>query len=103
MNEKQTLTFLIAALNRVRRFWLNGTRLLSNSGAKMHPFETQFSLQGASHGKSSLLVFSNGACEKTNKAYFLIGGGGVGGTRYKALIFLARRRQRRQQRRRKND
>ena len=37
--QRQTLTFFIADLNRVRRFGLNGMRSLSKSGAKMHPFE----------------------------------------------------------------
>ena len=42
----------------------------------MHPFEPQLSIQVASHGKSALLVCSNGACEATDKANFFIGGGG---------------------------
>ena len=50
-------------------------RLLSKSGAIMHPFEPQLSLQGEFHGKSALSVFSNGAFEETEKADFLIGGG----------------------------
>ena len=74
MYERQMLTFFIGALNRVRRFGLNGMRLLSKRGAKMHPFEPQFSLQGAFHGKSALSVCSNGACKATDKANFLIGG-----------------------------
>ena len=50
-------------------------RSLSKTGAKMHPFEPQFLLQGASHGKSALLLCSNGACEETDKADFFTGGG----------------------------
>ena len=65
----------IATLNQVRRFGINGMRLLSKPGAIMHPFETQFSLQGAFHGKSALSVSSNGSFEETYKAEFLIGGG----------------------------
>ena len=72
-------------------------RLLSKRGAKIHPFEPQFSLQGASHGKSASSVCSNGVCEATDEADFLIGGGAIGGTRYEALIFRLRRR------RQKND
>ena len=50
-------------------------RLLSKPGAIMHPFEPQFSLQGAFHGKSALSVCSNGAFEETYKSYYLFGGG----------------------------
>ena len=48
----------------------------------MHPFEPHFSPQGAFHGKLALSVCSNGACEATDEANFLIGGGGIGGTRF---------------------
>ena len=72
-------------------------RLLSKRGAKIHPFEPQFSLQGASHGKSASSVCSNGVCEATDEADFFIGGGAIGGTRYEALRFRSRRR------RQKND
>ena len=40
----------------------------------MVPFEPQLSLQFAFHGKSALSVCSNGACEGTDKANFLIWG-----------------------------
>ena len=50
----------IATLNQVRRFGINGMRLLSKPGAIMHPFETQFSLQGAFHCKPALSVFQMG-------------------------------------------
>ena len=50
-------------------------RSLPKHGAKMHPFEPQFSLQSAFRGKSALSVCSNGACEATDKANFLIEGG----------------------------
>ena len=53
--------FFIVILNRVRRFGIDGMRLSSKRGAKMHPFETQFSLQGAFYGKSDFSVCSNGA------------------------------------------
>ena len=72
----QTLTFLIATLNCVRRFGLDIMKLLSKPGAIIQPFEPQFSLQGTFHGKSDLPVCSNGACEATDKAIFLLGGGG---------------------------
>ena len=73
-------------------------RLSSKPGAIIHPFEPQFLLQGAFHGKSALSVCSNGVFETTDKADFLIGGGEVGDTRYEALIFRARQqRQRRKQ------
>ena len=70
MYKKQTLTFFIATLNRVRHLGLNGMGLSSKWGAKMHRFEPQFSLQGAFHGKSASSVFSNGACKATGKADF---------------------------------
>ena len=62
-------------------------RSSSKRGAKMHPFEPQFSLQGAFHGKLASPVCSNGTFEGTGEADFFIGGGAVGGTRYEALIF----------------
>ena len=57
-------------MNRVRRFDLDGTMLLSKRGAKIHPFEPQFSIQGVFNGKLAFSVFSNGACEATDKADF---------------------------------
>ena len=62
-------------MNRVRRFDLDGTMLLSKRGAKIHPFEPEFSLQGEFHGNSYLSVCSNRACEATDKADFWLGGG----------------------------
>ena len=59
-------------MNRIRRFGLNGMRLLSKREEKMHPFETQLSLQGAFHGKLALSVCSNVACEETDKEDFMI-------------------------------
>ena len=50
-------------------------RSSSKCGAEMQPFEPQFSLQDAFNGKLALSFFSNGACEATDKADFLIGGG----------------------------
>ena len=44
-------------------------------GAEMHSFEHQFSLQDAFNCELDLSVFSNGACEATDKADFLIGRG----------------------------
>ena len=67
--------FVIANLNRVRRFGLDGMRLLSKTGEIMHPFGPQFSLQGAFHDKLVLSVFPNGACEATDKVDFFIVGG----------------------------
>ena len=75
MYERQTLTFFIATLNGVRRFGLDGMSLLSKRGAKMYPFEPQFSLQGAFHSKPAFSVCSNRVCEATDKADFLLGGG----------------------------
>ena len=49
--------------------------LSSKHSAEMQPFEPQLSLQDAFNGKSALSVFSNGACEATDKSKILIGGG----------------------------
>ena len=68
--------FKITTLRLVRQFGLDGIRFLSKPGAIMHPFEPQFSLQGAFHGKLALSVCSNGAFEETEKADCLIGGEG---------------------------
>ena len=72
--ERQRLNFFIATLNLDRRFGFDVIMLSSKPGAIMHPFEPQFSFQGAFHGKSALSVCSNGECEATDKANFLIVG-----------------------------
>ena len=68
--QKTDVDFFIAPLNPVRRFGIDDMRSLSKRGAKIHPFEPQFSLQGAFHGKLTLSGFFNGECEATDKAYF---------------------------------
>ena len=57
---------------------------LSKTGAAMHSFEPQFSLQGEFDGKLDLLVCSNEACKATDKAILFIGGG--------ALVVLGKNR-----------
>ena len=50
-------------------------RSLSKPGAIMQPFEPQLSLKVVFHGKLASSFCSNGACEETGEAYFLIGEG----------------------------